>query len=87
MRITLTARWLALAGGIVALASSVPAHAQFGSGIVLDPTQSAHAVQQIAQESKSLANQAERIEQGSQANLTLSQQLVQDIQMFQNESP
>jgi hypothetical protein len=26
-----------------------PAHAQLGSGIVLDPTQSAHAVQQIAQ--------------------------------------
>lgn len=27
----------------------LPAHAQFGSGIVFDPTQSAHAVQQIAQ--------------------------------------
>jgi hypothetical protein len=27
----------------------IPAHAQFGSGIVLDPTQSAHAVQQIQQ--------------------------------------
>jgi hypothetical protein len=27
----------------------LPAHAQFGSGIVFDPTQSAHAVQQITQ--------------------------------------
>ena len=27
----------------------LPAHAQFGSGIVFDPTQSAHAIQQIAQ--------------------------------------
>lgn len=30
----------------------LPAHAQFGSGIVFDPTQSAHAVQQIAQGSQ-----------------------------------
>ena len=81
MKIAMTARWLALAGGVIAFANAIPAHAQFGSGIVYDPTQSAHAVQQITQESKSLANQAERIAQGSQANLTLQQQLVQDIQM------
>lgn len=34
---------------IAATASAGPAHAQFGGGIVLDPTQSAHAAQQIAQ--------------------------------------
>ena len=28
---------------------ALPAHAQFGAGIVLDPTQSAHAVQQLVQ--------------------------------------
>ncbi len=32
-----------------AVATTVPGHAQFGSGIVYDPTQSAHAVQQIIQ--------------------------------------
>src|SRR6187551_2561890 len=32
-----------------AMAATSSAHAQFGSGIVFDPTQSAHAVQQIAQ--------------------------------------
>jgi uncharacterized protein (DUF4415 family) len=37
---------LAIAAAILATSS---AHAQFGSGIVFDPTQSAHAVQQIAQ--------------------------------------
>src|ERR1700753_1057603 len=31
------------------LASSIAAHAQFGSGVVFDPTQSAHAAQQILQ--------------------------------------
>lgn len=31
------------------LASSIASHAQFGSGIVYDPTQSAHAAQQILQ--------------------------------------
>jgi hypothetical protein len=39
-------------GLIVALAPV--AHAQFGSGIVYDPTQSAHAIEQIEQESQSL---------------------------------
>lgn len=39
-----------LALALVAAAGFVsPAHAQFGSGIVFDPTQSAHAIQQIAQ--------------------------------------
>ena len=38
---------------LVAAAGIVPsAHAQFGSGIVFDPTQSAHAVQQILQASQ-----------------------------------
>ena len=80
MRTAFSARWLTLAGGLLALASAVPANAQFG-GVVFDPTQSAHAVVQISNESKGLINQATRIAQGSQANLTLSQQLVQDIQM------
>jgi hypothetical protein len=34
---------------MLAVAATVPAHAQFGSGIVYDPTQSVHAVQQILQ--------------------------------------
>lgn len=34
---------------IVSLAAPVAARAQFGSGVVFDPTQSAHAVQQIEQ--------------------------------------
>ncbi len=33
----------------VAMIATSSAHAQFGSGIVFDPTQSAHAIQQIAQ--------------------------------------
>jgi len=42
------------------------AHAQFGSGIVLDPTQSAHALTQIENEGKSLQNEATQIENGTQ---------------------
>jgi len=80
MRKALNTRWLALVGGLIAFTSAMPAHAQFG-GVVLDPTQSAHAVIQIGNEGKSLINQATRIAQGSQANLTLSQQLIQDVQM------
>lgn len=37
---------------LAAMAAVSPAHAQFGSGIVFDPTQSAHAIQQIAQASQ-----------------------------------
>ena len=75
-----TARSLTVISVFAALLISVPAHAQFG-GIVLDPTQSAHAVIQIANEEKGLVAQATQIANGSQANLTLTQQLVQDVQM------
>ena len=42
------------------------ASAQFGSGIVFDPTQSGHALTQIEHEERSIANQAQQIEQGQQ---------------------
>ena len=73
-------RSLTLASVLAALAMVAPAHAQFG-GITFDPTQSAHAIVQIQQASQGLVNQATQIANGSQANLTLTQQLVQDIQM------
>ncbi len=78
------ARSLTLVSGLVALAMTAPAHAQFG-GITFDPTQSAHAIQQIVNEEKGLASQAEQVAQGSQTNLTLIQQLTNDIKMAQTE--
>src|SRR5579863_9081193 len=42
------------------------AHAQFGSGIVFDPTQAGHAVTQIENEQRSIANEVRQIEQGQQ---------------------
>src|SRR6202522_2111224 len=56
---------IALAIGL-ATAFGPPAYAQFGSGIVYDPTQSAHAVVQIEHEEQSIANQFQQIEQGQQ---------------------
>jgi hypothetical protein len=51
----------------LSLAVVVPrANAQFGSGIVFDPTQSTHAITQIEHEEQSIANQAQQIEQGQQ---------------------
>ncbi|MEO8735575.1 MAG: hypothetical protein ABI380_03450 [Edaphobacter sp.] len=44
----------------IAIAYAPAAHAQFGSGIVYDPTQSAHAIQQIEQGSQRL-RKAEQI--------------------------
>ena len=41
------------------------ANAQFGSGIVFDPTQSGHAIVQIENEGKSLENEAQQIENGT----------------------
>jgi hypothetical protein len=50
----------------LAAALQPAAHAQFGSGVVLDPTQSAHAVVQIEHEEQSISNQFRQIEQGQQ---------------------
>jgi hypothetical protein len=55
----------ALAVGFAA-ALQPAAHAQFGSGVVFDPTQAGHAVTQIENEGKSIANEARQIEQGQQ---------------------
>ena len=49
---------------LAAMLSIMPAtiaHAQFGSGIVLDPTQSAHAITQIEHEERSISNQVQQI--------------------------
>src|SRR5664279_5177494 len=57
---------------VTALALALPAAfepaalAQFGSGIVYDPTQSAHAITQIEHEERSISNQFQQIEQGQQ---------------------
>jgi hypothetical protein len=51
---------------ISSLATAAVAHAQFGSGVVYDPTQSAHAIVQIEHEEQSLANEAQQIENGQQ---------------------
>src|SRR5579864_7850507 len=53
-----------LAVGFAALQPS--ANAQFGSGIVFDPTQAGHAVTQIENEQRSIANEVRQIEQGQQ---------------------
>ena len=45
---------------------SAVTQAQFGSGVVYDPTQSAHAITQIENEGRSLGNQAQQIENGQQ---------------------
>ncbi len=50
----------------VAAALQPAAHAQFGSGIVYDPTQSVHAITQIEHEEQSISNQFQQIEQGQQ---------------------
>ena len=58
---TLAALAIGLAGTL-----QPAAHAQFGSGIVYDPTQSAHALVQIENEGRSLQNEATQIETGTQ---------------------
>ena len=55
-----------LAVGFVAAALQPLANAQFGSGIVFDPTQSGHAIVQIEHEEQSISNQFQQIEQGQQ---------------------
>jgi hypothetical protein len=61
-------RRLILTALAIGVAASIEpaAHAQFGSGIVYDPTQSVHALTQIENEGKSLENQATQIENGTQ---------------------
>jgi hypothetical protein len=59
---------LGVAALVVGLATALQpaAHAQFGSGVVFDPTQAGHAVAQIENQERSIANEAQQIELGQQ---------------------
>src|ERR1700677_5252089 len=59
-------KYTVVLAAITLFAGVSAAHAQFGSGIVYDPTQSAHALTQIENEGKSLQNEATQIENGTQ---------------------
>jgi hypothetical protein len=56
---------LSLTVTIALFVGATAANAQFGSGIVFDPTQSGHAIVQIEHEEQSLANEAQQIENGT----------------------
>jgi hypothetical protein len=56
---------LSLTATIVLFAGATAASAQFGSGVVFDPTQSGHAIVQIEHEEQSLANETQQIENGT----------------------
>jgi hypothetical protein len=66
----------------LALVVAAPvAHAQFG-GVVLDPTQSAHAVVQIGNEEKQLANDAIKIQNGQQMFTTTAKMAATALQTY-----
>jgi hypothetical protein len=60
-KLILTTLTVALGAALAPLAQ-----AQFGSGVVFDPTQAGHAVTQIRNEEKSIANEVHQLEQGQQ---------------------
>jgi hypothetical protein len=62
---------LAVAMGLISM--STPALAQFGSGIVYDPTQSAHAIQQIQQFEQQLQKAEQQIQKAEQIYTTALQ--------------
>ena len=68
MRIALTTAILAATVGVL------PAYAQFGSGIVYDPTQSAHAIEQISQGQQIFTNSV-RLADNAIATYNLAHQM------------
>jgi hypothetical protein len=58
------------------------AHAQFGSGIVYDPTQSAHAFQQIEQGAQELNNWTQHLLKEAQIYTTAEQTRTQIVTMY-----
>jgi hypothetical protein len=58
------------------------AHAQFGSGVVYDPTQSAHAIQQITQGAQDLNNWTQHLLKEAQIYTTAVQTRSQIVTMY-----
>jgi hypothetical protein len=64
------------------LALAPMAHAQFGSGIVFDPTQSAHALQQIEHEAQELNNWTQHLLREEQIYTTAVETRSQIVTMY-----
>jgi len=64
------------------LALAPMAHAQFGSGIVFDPTQSAHALQQIEHEAQELNNWTQHLLKEEQIYTTAVETRSQIVTMY-----
>jgi hypothetical protein len=64
------------------LALAPMAHAQFGSGIVFDPTQSGHAIQQIEHEAQELNNWTQHLLKEEQIYTTAVQTRSQIVTMY-----
>jgi hypothetical protein len=64
------------------LAFAPMAHAQFGSGIVFDPTQSAHALQQIEHEAQELNDWTQHLLKEEQIYTTAVETRSQIVTMY-----
>ena len=60
----------------------LPSYAQFGSGIVYDPTQSAHAIKQIAQNIQNSATWQKQLENEIQMAATLDKDYLQAVALY-----
>ena len=72
--------FLPIVAAVLVLAPMV--HAQFGSGIVFDPTQSAHALQQIEHEAQELNNWTQHLLKEEQIYTTAVQTRSQIVTMY-----
>src|ERR1700722_5335122 len=65
----------------ILLCSALPGHAQFG-GVVFDPTQSAHALQQIEQNIQNSATWQQQLANEIQMAATIDKDYMQTVSMY-----
>ena len=82
MKLQLKRHSLGLLGALWLMISAVPSHAQFGSGIVFDPTQSAHALQQIEQNIQNSATWQQQLANEIKMAATIDKDYMQAVSMY-----
>ena len=82
MKLQLKRHSLGLLGALWLIISVVPSHAQFGSGIVFDPTQSAHALQQIEQNIQNSATWQQQLANEIKMAATIDKDYMQAVSMY-----
>jgi hypothetical protein len=82
MKLSLSKHCIGVLTALLLFIPALPSHAQFGSGVVFDPTQSAHAIKQIEQNIQNSATWQQQLANEIKMAATLDKDYMQAVSLY-----